>query len=166
MGKQVPIKDSVSTAHKPTLLPRIAVILSTVDELKGYRRWFYAATVYNLLWGAAIVLFPKALIRLIGMPLPAPIGIWQSVGMIVGVYAVGYWLLARDPRRYAALIWVGLLGKTFGPIGFLSTAMKGGLPWAFGLTILTNDILWWPAFWSFALKYGVVPIREALATEI
>lgn len=145
-----------------SLLERYAI---PVDDLRGYRRWFYAAAIYNLVWGAVIVLFPKALFRLIGMPPPIPIGIWQSVGMIVGVYALGYWLIARDPRRYAALVWIGLLGKTFGPLGFFVTAWQGGLPWAFGLTILTNDLVWWPAFWSFALKHGVQPLREAWASE-
>jgi hypothetical protein len=41
---------------------------------------------------------------------------------------------------------VGLLGKIFGPIGFVDAAMRGRLPWSMGVTILTNDLLWWIPF--------------------
>lgn len=41
---------------------------------------------------------------------------------------------------------VGLLGKVFGPIGFLGAIAKGTLPVAFGATILTNDLIWWFPF--------------------
>lgn len=133
------------------------------DPFRAYRWWFYAAALYNLIWGAVIVLFPTSLFDLIGMPRPTYLGIWQSVGMMVGVYAIGYWLIARDPRRYAALVWVGLLGKTFGPIGFVFTALKGELPWSFGVTILFNDLIWWPAFWMFALRHAVEPVKEVIA---
>jgi hypothetical protein len=130
------------------------------DPFRVYRLWFYAAAVYNFVWGTAMVLLPNALFDLLGMPAPNYPGIWQSVGMMVLVYALGYWMIARDPKRYAALVWIGLIGKTFGPIGFLFTALQGGLPWVFGLTILTNDLIWWPAFWSFALRHAIEPMRE------
>jgi hypothetical protein len=129
------------------------------DAYAAYRPWFYGAAVYNFLWGTAVILFPNALFQWLNMPLPNYPGIWQSVGMMVQVYALGYWLMARDPERYANFIWIAILGKTFGPIGFLITAAKGELPWAFGWTILTNDLIWWPAFWSFALKHARTPLR-------
>jgi len=34
----------------------------------------------------------------------------------------------------------------FGPIGYVWSASRGGLPWAGGLTILTNDLVWWVPF--------------------
>ena len=128
--------------------------------MRVYRGWFYAATIYNFVWGAIVVLFPNLLFDLLGMPRTNYPGIWQSVGMMVLVYAGGYYLLARDPKRYALFIWIGLIGKTFGPLGFVITAIQGGLPWMFGLTILTNDLIWWPVFWSFALKHGIEPLKE------
>jgi small multidrug resistance pump len=130
-----------------------------------FRRWFYAAAIYNFIWGTWVILFPLSFFRFLGMTEPNYPGIWQSVGMIVQVYALGYWLIARAPKRYACLVWVGLIGKTFGPIGFLFAALKGDLPWRFGLTILTNDLIWWPAFWMFALKHAVEPLKEAWRTE-
>ena len=78
--------------------------------------------------------------------------------MMVGVYAYGYYLLARDPIRYQGMVWVGLAGKLFGPIGFLFSALTGTLPWRFGLLNLTNDVIWLPAFLLFAFKYARRPL--------
>ena len=42
------------------------------------------------------------------------------MGMIVGVYGIGYLIAARDPRTHWPIVLVGLLGKVFGPIGFVA----------------------------------------------
>ena len=88
------------------------------------------------------------LFTLVGMdPLTAPgRGIWQCLGMVIGVYGIGYWCASRDPVRHWPIVFVGLLGKIFGPIGFIWTATRGEIPWAFGVTIPTNDLLWWIPF--------------------
>jgi hypothetical protein len=78
----------------------------------------------------------------------------QVIGMMVGVYAYGYYLLAREPKRYCGLIWIALAGKTFGPLGFLDSAATGALPWSFGWICLFNDVIWWPVFWRFALTHA------------
>ena len=112
------------------------------------RSWLLAAGVYNLIWGAWVVLAPDALFGLVGMePLPgAGRGIWQCLGMVIGVYGIGYLCAARDPVRHWPIVLVGFLGKIFGPIGFLWTASRGEIPWSFGITIPTNDLLWWIPF--------------------
>jgi small multidrug resistance pump len=131
------------------------------DPFRRYRPWFYAAAAYNLLWGSAVVLLPTAFMRLAGLPaLGEAIPFVQVMGMMVGVYAYGYYLLARAPQRYAGFIWIGLAGKTLGPVGFLSAAMTGALPWTFGWVCVFNDLIWWPIFWSFALRYGRSPEGE------
>jgi hypothetical protein len=53
---------------------------------------------------------------------------------------------ALDPVRHWPIVLVGLLGKIFGPIGFVGAAMKGEFPWIAGLTIITNDLIWWLPF--------------------
>jgi hypothetical protein len=111
-----------------------------------YRYWFYAAALYNLLWGSLNILFPRLFFDMIGMPPPSFLPIWQVVGMLVLVYAPGYWWAARYPERHPHLILIGLLGKVLGPIGFAWSAATGQLPLAFGWTILTNDLIWLPAF--------------------
>ena len=109
----------------------------------------WAAGVYNVLWGALVVLAPHAVFDALGVPRleGAGVPIWQCVGMIVGVYGVGYACAARDPLRHWPIVLVGLLGKVFGPIGFIDAALiRGVFPVQFGWTILTNDLVWWVPF--------------------
>ncbi|QEH37585.1 hypothetical protein OJF2_61760 [Aquisphaera giovannonii] len=110
------------------------------------RRWLLAAGVYNLAWGAATIAFPHLLFDVTGMERINYPEIWQCVGMIVGVYGVGYIAAAGDPRRHWPIVLVGLLGKIFGPIGFSVALLKGRFSPLFGLTILTNDLIWWIPF--------------------
>jgi len=145
------------------------------DRPRWMSRWLIAAGAYNLLWGAAVVLFPLAAFELAGLEPPRYPSVWQCVGMIVGVYGVGYLAAATDPLRHWPIVLVGLLGKVFGPIGFVIAASRGELPWAFGLTILTNDLLWWipfglilaRAFRTLGGRYTdaerPVPLGEAMA---
>jgi hypothetical protein len=109
-------------------------------------RWLRAAAVYNVVWGTVVIFFPNLLFDLCGMARPNYPEIWQCVGMIVGVYGVGYWAAASDPWRHWPIVLVGLLGKVFGPIGFAGALWTGTFPPVFGLTILTNDLIWWVPF--------------------
>jgi len=110
------------------------------------RRWLQAAAIYNVIWGAWVVSWPGHYFELVGMDAPRYPELWQCVGMIVGVYGLGYWAASRDPLRHWPIVLVGLLGKILGPIGFLQAIVKGSLPVSFGATLLTNDFVWWIPF--------------------
>ncbi len=136
-------------------------------------RWLVAAGLYNLLWGAVVILAPGLFFEVAGMEPPLYPQIWQCVGMIVGVYGIGYLIASRDHVRHWPIVLVGLLGKILGPIGFAGALYRGDLPLAFGWTILTNDLVWWVPFgmmlWDAAKRPGAlpatspIPLREALA---
>lgn len=119
-------------------------------------RWMtavlYLAAAYNVVWGAWVILRPLDIFLWTGAQLPLYPSIWQCVGMIVGVYGVGYAIAARDPFRHWPILLVGLLGKLFGPIGFawmLATTAEGEpgrLPLSWGWTLVGNDFIWWIPF--------------------
>ena len=110
------------------------------------KRVLQAAAIYNLAWGAIVIMAPLLLFRWAEMEEPRYPQIWQCVGMIVGVYGVGYWVAGYDPYRHWPIVLVGFLGKILGPVGFLQAAISGDLPWAWGATIITNDLIWWVPF--------------------
>jgi hypothetical protein len=112
------------------------------------QRVLMLAAAYNVVWGGLVVFFPQSMFEWAGMDPPRYPQIWQCVGMIIGVYGVGYAIAAMNPVRHWAIILVGLLGKVLGPAGFLYAAARGELPWLAGWTILTNDLIWW---WPFGL---------------
>jgi small multidrug resistance pump len=110
------------------------------------KRILQIAAIYNLVWGAWVIIFPHHYFQWLNLPQPTYPAIWQGVGMIVGVYGLGYWWASHDPVRHWPIVMVGFLGKIFGPIGFLWHMMQETLPWRFGYTTLTNDLVWWIPF--------------------
>lgn len=120
------------------------------------RAWLLAAGSYNLAWGAIAVSVPHWMLGVLRVvPAGADTGLegatvaaqlWACIGMIVGVYGVGYLVASRDPARHWPIVLVGLLGKVLGPTGFLIAAVRDQLPWSMGFTILTNDVVWWAPF--------------------
>ena len=104
------------------------------------------AAIYNLSWGALAVLFPIQSFEVLGMTPPLYPQLWQCIGMIVGVYGIGYWLAALNPLVHWPIVLVGFLGKIFGPIGFAIAIINEELPLNFGVHIIFNDLIWWIPF--------------------
>lgn len=112
-----------------------------------------AAAVYNVIFGIYAIFFPSHFFEMAGMKIPQYLELWQCIGMIVGVYGIGYLIAAMNPFRHWPIVLVGLLGKVFGPIGFLSAFIKGTFTASAGFMILFNDLIWWIPF--AGILYGV-----------
>ncbi len=104
------------------------------------------AAVYNLCFGFWAVFFPSQAFAAVSLPQPNYPELWQCIGMIVGVYGIGYGVAVVDPKRHWPIVLVGLLGKIFGPIGFCYALWRGSLPLSFGAILVTNDLVWWVPF--------------------
>jgi small multidrug resistance pump len=112
------------------------------------------AGIYNILWGAVVIFFPNLMFDLAGMERLNYPEIWQCVGMIVGVYGLGYWIASTDPIKHFPIVLVGFLGKIFGPIGFAQALWSGRFNPIFGINIIFNDLIWWiPFFMILKLKW-------------
>jgi small multidrug resistance pump len=108
------------------------------------------AGVYNLAWGLLVVLAPTfsfhwSGLEITGKPLDYP-QLWQCIGMIVGVYGIGYILAAHDPMTHWPIVFVGFLGKVFGPIGYVYGVIIGQTPPELIVTNFFNDLIWWVPF--------------------
>ncbi|QEG27345.1 hypothetical protein GobsT_20990 [Gemmata obscuriglobus] len=120
------------------------------DSPKWMRGVLALAGVYNLAWGAWAVLLPERSFANSGMqrpdqPLHYP-ELWQCIGMIVGVYGVGYLIAASDPARHWPVVLVGFLGKFFGPVGLAYGVLTGRSSAEGLLTCVPNDLIWWAPF--------------------
>ena len=122
--------------------------VSRGNRQHAHARWLKAAAVYNVAWGAANVIWPRRALRLLGVSEPGLPFAWQTVAMMVAAYAPAYWWASQDPRRRAHIVAVGLAGKILGPLGFCWALKTRRLPLRFGLTIASNDLIWWPVFAS------------------
>lgn len=110
------------------------------------------AALYNVIWGTWVVLFPAHFFDLVGMNVPTHLMIWQGMGMVIGVYGLGYYWAAQNPVNHWPIVAVGLLGKIFGPLGFLINYLQGMVPFGFFYTLITNDFIWWIPFTLIIFK--------------
>ena len=120
---------------------------------KVLRIVFRVAAVYNICWGILVVLFPNLLFQLWGVP---PINypfIMSGLGMCIGLFGYGYWVVSRDLRSYPQLVIIGFLGKTLGPIGWVWTVFTTGLPLRSMWTNVFNDLIWLPFFVGYFVWY-------------
>ena len=112
----------------------------------------WLAAVYNISWGAVTIFYPSFFFTFAGMPYTNYPEIWQCVGMIVGVYGVGYAIAASNPYRHWPIIFVGLLGKILGPIGFIAAYYASRFTLKAGMLNVTNDLIWWIPFTIILIK--------------
>lgn len=107
---------------------------------------FLAAGIYNLAWGAYSVLDPQWLFRFARMtPINYP-EIFACLAMVIGLYGLLYFRVARQPERGFEIAAVGLAGKILGPIGLAFLIWRGLWPLRSLVLCLTNDFIWWIPF--------------------
>lgn len=126
-----------------------------------YRLVFAAAAVYNLAFGLWAALFPRAFFARCEMAPPTYPSIWACLGMVVGLYGLGYAYAAWRLERAAPFIAIGLLGKLLGPVGWLLAVGSGEWPVRTVTLILFNDVIWWLPFGLFLLEEGAYPSRPS-----
>ncbi len=101
-----------------------------------------AAGVYNILFGIWAVCWPQLWFDWSGMERSRYPEIWQSIGMIVGVFGIGYLIASSNPLQHWPIVFVGFIGKIFGLIGFTKAVYTESLPLASTWITVTNDLIW------------------------
>jgi len=111
-----------------------------------HRLVFLAAGIYNIAWGAHSAYDPQWLFRFSRLPPLNHPAIFACLGMVVGLYGIIYFEVARLPERGWLLAAVGLMGKILGPIGLAALIWQGTWPKSTLILCLTNDLIWWIPF--------------------
>lgn len=117
-----------------------------------YRIAFVAAGAYNIAFGLWASLFPLAFFRLFALEPPRYPAIWACLGMVVGLYGVGYAYAAWRLDRAFPFIAIGLAGKILGPIGFVVSVAQHELPSRMFPLLVFDDLLWWLPFGMFLIE--------------
>lgn len=123
-----------------------------MNKQKFHQFTLKVAALYNLIWGAWVVLFPQQFFELAGMDPINHSMVWQGMGMVIGVYGLGYWWASYNPYLHWPIVAVGFLGKILGPLGFLFNYFLFDMPFQFFYTMITNDLIWWIPFFSILKK--------------
>jgi hypothetical protein len=112
-----------------------------------HRIVFSCAGIYNLAWGALTAIHPNWPFDLMGIPPMRYPEIFACLGMVIGLYGLLYFQVARAPEDGWWIAAVGLAGKVLGPIGMVLAVSSGAWPKeAFLYLILPNDLIWLPVF--------------------
>src|SRR5947209_6621286 len=117
-----------------------------------YRTLFALAALYNTAFGLWAGFFPRSFFALFDLEPPRYPSIWACLGMVVGVYAIAYAWVAWKPGEGTLLVFIGLLGKVLGPLGWLATVASGELPPRTFPLVLANDLVWWFPFLFYLLR--------------
>ena len=120
--------------------------------MRLYRLLFALAAAYNLAFGVWAGFFPQAFFTLFRLEPTNYPSLWACLGMVVGVYALAYAYVAWKPEDGDVLIWIGLIGKILGPLGWIKTVWEGGLPPRTFPLILANDLIWWFPFLLYLFR--------------
>ena len=107
---------------------------------------FILAGIYNIAWGLYSVWDPQWLFKFARMPLSNYPEIFACLAMVVGLYGIIYFEVARVPERGFLLAAVGLVGKILGPIGLAGLLWRGAWPARSAILCITNDLIWWIPF--------------------
>ena len=118
---------------------------------KFYKNFFNAAAIYNIVWGIVIVLYPDLMFAAFDIPPVNYPFLVSGIGMFVGVYGYGYWVVSRDLMQYPQLIVIGLIGKVLGPVGWAYHVYLGDIPLETMWVNVFNDFIWIPFFVTYLI---------------
>jgi hypothetical protein len=106
------------------------------------------AGCYNLLVGLTLVVFYHEMFKTVDLfgPKPNLMLFVQLTGLLVGLFGVGYLLVARRPLENRNLLLLGLLSKALGSVLGVGYVVLGKLSLGFFVLLLFSDILYLPPF--------------------
>jgi hypothetical protein len=103
-----------------------------------------AAAAYNTAWGAAAVLAPNRLARLLGFTATGDGMGWRAAGVVLLAYAPAYLWAADHPREARPILATAVIGKAIGGAGWIAGALSGRFPVRTLLLPAFNDFVWLP----------------------
>ena len=103
--------------------------------------------VFNVLAGLFMLVCTHETYKIIGMPKPQISFPMQLVGILVGLFGVGYYLVAKSPLENRAVLMLGFWSKFLGSCLGTAYVLRGRLPWQFVLVFLLADVIYLPPFY-------------------
>ena len=141
-------RPSIRPGNRPATDP-VANPAPLLPWMRGLLRF---AGCYNLLVGLNLLLFYHELFKTLGLAKPNPIMFVQLVGLLVGLFGVGYLMVARHPLENRNLLWLGLWSKALGCcLSFYHVAI-GNLPTLYVPIVVFSDLVYLPPFYLIARR--------------
>lgn len=131
-------------------------------------RFLRVAGLFNMAWGALLVLAPNSLFDLASLAHPVYPDLIQDLGLLTGLFGLGFMLAARNPYRHWPVVLMGLLSKLGGFIGLIWAVSSGHFPRIALWIGLVNDLLWiGPLAWILAEAHeALLAVRRSITPGI
>lgn len=107
--------------------------------------------LYDFVFAALMLAAPGALERLSGLPQPGERFYLVVIAVLLAMLGALYLVAAKDPRRYAAIVAVAVVGRLAGAAAFAAIAVtRPDLPGLWQLAAgdgaigLAHLVFWWP----------------------
>jgi hypothetical protein len=117
--------------------------------------------VFNILAGLTMLFGYHEAYKIIGMNKPDISFPLQLVGILVGLFGVGYYLVAKRPVENRHLLTLGCLSKALGSMLALTYICRGRLPLTFLIVVFFADMIYVPPFVIIIRRLYAIAGRQA-----
>jgi hypothetical protein len=118
-----------------------------MTALKPWMRFLLRfVAVYNVLAGVGMLCFYHEGYKWLGLAKPSVNLPIQLVGVLVGLFGVGYWLVASNPIENRNLLMLGFWSKALGSALGLYYLSVGKMPLVFLPILFFADMVYLPPF--------------------
>ncbi len=133
-----------------------------MEPLKPWMRYLLRFVgVYNLLAALTMLVFYHESFKFLGVAKPQLMLPVQLVGILVGLFGVGYLLVASNPVENRNLLTLGFLSKALGSALGVGYVVLGKLPPMFLLILFFADIMYLPPFWIIMRRLYAIARSDA-----
>lgn len=105
------------------------------------------AGTFNLLAGMCMIVFHHEGYKLLGVPKPSLVLPVQVMGILVGLFGVGYHLVANNPLENRNLLALGFWSKGLSSLAACWYVARGQLPLGFLAVLFFADVIYLPLFY-------------------
>ena len=128
---------------------------ATLSSWMARLLWFVGG--YNLVAGVGMLCFYHEGYKLLGLEKPQlnlPI---QLVGVLVGLFGIGYWMVAANPVANRNILLLGWWSKALGSVLGIYYVCVGKLPPLFLALLFVSDIVYLPPFYLILRRLKRTP---------
>ena len=118
-----------------------------MQPLRPWMRYLLRfAGAYNVLLGLNMVVLPEGGFEPLGLPQPEMMLFVQLGGLLVGVFGIGYLMVARWPLENRGVLLLGLIGKALVAVLGLAYVALGKVPPIYLFVVLFSDVIYLAPF--------------------
>jgi hypothetical protein len=112
-----------------------------------------------------MMVFYHECFKFIGVPKPHLMLPVQLVGILVGLFGVGYLIVARNPVENRNLLVLGFWSKALGSSLGIGYVLLGKLPPVFLVILFFADIMYLPPFWIIMQRLKALAAGQSVDSE-